>query len=366
MAKKKIIVSVTNDLTTDMRVDKICNSLLALNYEVLLVGRKLPDSLAVNRAYQTKRFNLCFNKGALFYANYNFRLFFFLLFNRFDVLWSNDLDTLLANYLGYKLKGKKIIFDSHEYFTEVPELVARPKVKAIWKGLEKWILPQLKHVFTVSQSIANLYKKEYNIDVNLLRNVPLLNKKAVEVENIKISGKKIIIYQGAINVNRGIEQVVEAMQYVDNALLYIFGKGDIVVEITALVEKLSLQQKVKLMGEIPLEKLNGFTLQADLGLSLEEDMGLNYRFALPNKLFNYLQAGVPVLVANLPEMSSLVNEYKVGETIGNHLSKHIAEKITSMLTDEVQLKKWSFNAKQASLVLNWEKEQVIIKEVLNA
>ena len=196
--------------------------------------------------------------------------------------------------------------------------------------------------------------------------MPLLNKKAVEVENIKISGKKIIIYQGAINVNRGIEQMVEAMQYVDNALLYIFGKGDIVVEITALVEKLSLQQKVKLMGEIPLEKLNGFTLQADLGLSLEEDMGLNYRFALPNKLFNYLQAGVPVLVANLPEMSSLVNEYKVGETIENHLPKHIAEKITSMLTDEVKLKKWSFNAKQASLALNWEKEQVIIKEVLNA
>ena len=156
MAKKKIIVSVTNDLTTDMRVDKICNSLLALNYDVLLVGRKLPDSLAVNRAYQTKRFNLCFNKGALFYANYNFRLFFFLLFNRFDVLWSNDLDTLLANYLSYKLKGKKIIFDSHEYFTEVPELVARPKVKAIWKRLEKWVLPQLKNVFTVSQSIANL------------------------------------------------------------------------------------------------------------------------------------------------------------------------------------------------------------------
>ncbi len=360
MNQQKIIVSVTNDLVTDQRVDKICHTLLELHFDVLLVGRLLPKSQHIDRKYKTKRFKLWFNKGSLFYANYNIRLFFFLLFKNTDVLWSNDLDTLWANYLIAKLRTKKLIFDSHEYFTEVPELVNRPKVKAIWKRIERKILPHLKHVLTVSSSIAELYKKEYHVDVKLLRNVPLLNQQKIEVENIKIEGKKILIYQGAINVNRGIELMVNTMKYIDNANLYIIGYGDIFTEIEQLINQESLTDKVKLLGEIPLEKLQGYTQQADLGLSLEEDKGLNYRFSLPNKLFNYIHAGLPVLVSNLPEMKNLVTQYQLGEIIEKHDSKHIAEKIKTMLNDAEKMKTWSENSKKAALELNWEKEKQVI------
>jgi len=360
MNKQKIIVSVTNDLATDQRVDKICNTLLELNFDVLLVGRLLPKSQNTDRKYKTKRFKLWFNKGPLFYANYNIRLFFFLLFKNTDVLWSNDLDTLWANYAVAKWKNKKLIFDSHEYFTEVPELVNRPKVKAIWKRIERKILPQLKHVLTVSSSIAELYKKEYHIDVKLLRNVPLLNHQNMEVENIKIEGKKIILYQGAININRGIELMVNAMEYIDNAFLYIIGYGDIFKEIEQLIHQKKLTAKVKLLGEIPLEKLQDYTQQADLGLSLEEDKGLNYRFSLPNKLFNYIHAGLPVLVSNLPEMKTLVTHYQLGEIIESYNSKHIAEKINTMLNNAEKMKTWNENAKKARLELNWEKEKQVI------
>jgi len=362
MTKQRIIVSVTNDLATDQRVDKICNTLLELNFEVILIGRVLPDSIRIKRIYQTKRFKLWFNKGPLFYANYNIRLFFFLLFSKVDVLWSNDLDTLLANYYVSKWKKKKLIFDSHEYFTEVPELVNRPKVKKIWKRIERNILPKLKHVLTVSPSIAELYKKEYNINVKLLRNVPNIQKTIVEVENIKIKGKKILIYQGAINVNRGIEYMIEAMEYINDAILYVFGKGDISYKIELLVAKLDLKDKVKLMGEVPLEKLHGYTLQAELGLSLEEDKGLNYRFSLPNKLFNYIQAELPVLIANLPEMKNLVTQYQLGEIIELYEAKHIAGKINQMINDEVKMSFWKENAKKAALELNWEKEKHVIAD----
>ncbi len=365
MSKRKIIVSVTNDLSTDQRVDKICNTLLELNFNVLLVGRILPHSKNVTRAYQTRRFKLWFNKGPLFYANYNIRLFFFLLFSKTDALWSNDLDTLWPNQLVSKWKNKQLIFDSHEYFTEVPELVNRPKVQQFWKRIERNILPKLKYVLTVSPSIAQLYKKEYNIDVKLLRNVPVLNKSIVEVENIKIDGKKILIYQGAINVNRGIDYMVKAMQYIENSFLYIAGYGDVSNEIEQLISSLNLEKKVKMLGEIPLEKLHGYTQQADLGLSLEEDMGLNYRFALPNKLFNYIQAELPVLVSFLPEMKSLVNHYQLGEAIEKHDAKHIAEKISSMLNNEQQMKNWKANAKKAALELNWEQEKHVIANIFD-
>ncbi len=360
MAKQKIIVSVTNDLSTDQRVDKICNTLLELHFDVLLIGRLLPHSKTIDRAYQTKRFNLWFNKGALFYANYNIRLFFFLFFNKADVLWSNDLDTLWANYIISKWKKKKLVFDSHEYFTEVPELINRPKVQRFWKRIERNILPKLKNVLTVSSSIADLYKKEYNIDVKLLRNVPLLNQKLVKVENIQVEDKKILIYQGAINVNRGIEYMVEAMKYIDNAILYILGKGDISEQIKNLIIELNLTQKVKMLGEVQLEQLRGYTNQADLGLSLEEDRGLNYRFSLPNKLFDYIHAGLPVLVANLPEMENLVNQHQLGETIERHEAKHIAEKISAMLKNQEQINNWKINAKKAALKLNWENEENVI------
>jgi glycosyltransferase involved in cell wall biosynthesis len=363
MSKPKTIVSVTNDLSTDQRVDKICNTLTELGHDVILVGRYFNDSKFIYRNYETKRFQLWFNKGVFFYANYNIRLFFFLLHVKPEILWSNDLDTLPSNFIYSKIKMVKLIFDSHEYFTEVPELINRPFARGFWKTLERLMVPKLKHVLTVSQSIANLYEKEFKIKVSLLRNVPSLNKQTAVVKNIRVEGKKILIYQGAINVNRGIECMVESMLHLENTILYIVGSGDISKKIEALIIKLELQSKVIMLGSIPLENLHGYTLQADLGLSLEEDAGLNYRFALPNKLFDYVQAEIPVLVSNLPEMSSLVKEYQLGEIIDHHNSKHIAEKINLMLNNVSQIKTWKANAKKAALEFNWEKEQHVISNL---
>mgnify|MGYP000554288967 FL=1 len=236
MTKQKIIVSVTNDLATDQRADKICNTLTNLGYDVLLIGRYYKYSKFIYRNYETKRFQLWFNKGPLFYFNYNLRLFIFMLYYQPNILWSNDLDTIPCNFIYAKIKKIKLIFDSHEYFTEVPELVNRPIIKGFWKTIEKIMVPKANHVLTVSQSIANLYQKEYNIKVNLLRNVPTLNKPSAQAKNIKVAGKKIILYQGAINVNRGIEQMVNAMQYLDNTILYLLGDGDIYPKIENLIK----------------------------------------------------------------------------------------------------------------------------------
>ena len=141
---KKIIVSVTNDLTTDQRVDKVCNTLLKGGYAVLLVGKKNKNSIAIHRNYPTKRFNLLFQKGVFFYAEFNLRLFFFLLCTKKTILLANDVDTLIPNYLVGKLQRKKLVFDSHELFSEIPELVHRPLVKKIWVAVGKLDASQSK------------------------------------------------------------------------------------------------------------------------------------------------------------------------------------------------------------------------------
>ena len=171
---KRAIVSVINDLATDQRVHRHCLCLADNDFHVQLVGRKLNSSAALDvRSYQMHRFDLPFEKGPLFYATYNIRLFFYLLFSKVDLLFSNDLDTLLPNYLVSKMKGVDLIYDSHEFFTEVPEIQDRPMVKNFWKKLESFLLPKLKLTMTVNRSIANCYHQAYGVVMKVHRNLPI-------------------------------------------------------------------------------------------------------------------------------------------------------------------------------------------------
>lgn len=361
--QKRIIVSVTSDLVSDNRVHKVCTTLVNMGFDVLLAGRQLPQSLPMApRAYPTRRFRLPFTKGPLFYAGYNFRLFCFLLFSRADIFLSNDLDTLPANFLASKLKKKMLVYDSHEYFTETPELIHRPRVQRFWERLERWMLPEIKHAYTVCTSIADIYTKKYGVPFRVVRNVPFA---ATLHESEKENGQKIILYQGAINVGRGLEQVILAMHFIENARLVIAGGGDIKTDLEKLVLKENLSARVTFTGRLSLEELAQLTPQADLGLSIEEDLGLNYRFALPNKLFDYIQAQVPVLVTNLPEMAAIVTRYQIGEITPSLEPKILADKIIYALTDKKQRSVWQKNLEKAARELTWENEEKVLQEIFN-
>jgi glycosyltransferase involved in cell wall biosynthesis len=360
---KKIIVSVTSDLVSDNRVHKVCTTLHNLGFEILLVGRKLPVSLPLQvREYKTKRLGLLFKKGPLFYAEFNTRLYLFLLFSRFDLLLSNDLDTLPANFVAAKVKNKPLVYDSHEYFTEVPELIGRPRVKKLWEWLEKKMVPEIKTAFTVCNSIAKIYKEKYGTHFKVVRNLPVTGSFKANIEKVELA-QKIILYQGAVNIGRGLEQAILAMHFIENAKLVIAGDGDFKTNLQKLVIKENLQNKVEFAGRLPLEELAKLTPQADLGLSIEEDLGLNYRFALPNKLFDYIQSQVPVLITNLPEMASIVNHYQIGEITELLEPRHLAEKITDALTNPEKRKIWKSNLQQAAKELTWENEEKVIWEI---
>ncbi|MFV0593658.1 MAG: glycosyltransferase [Draconibacterium sp.] len=360
---KRIIVSVTNDLVSDNRVHKVCTSLFELGFDVLLVGRKLQHSLPVNRAYSTKRIRLLFKKGPGFYAEYNFRLFLILLFAKYDILLSNDLDSLPANYLASRWKEKTLVYDSHEYFTQVPELINRPHVQKIWENIEKRILPNIKYAYTVCDSIANVYRQKYGVDFKVVRNLPR-SKKIQARQNS--SDTKLILYQGAVNIGRGLEQAILAMHYINEAQLVIAGDGDIRGQLEELVIKQKLGSKVEFKGRLPLEDLSELTVQADLGLSIEEDLGLNYRFALPNKLFDYIQAQVPVLVSDLPEMAAIVTKYKVGAVTPTLEPKALAENINDALNNTGKRKVWKTYLETAANELVWEREEKVIRDIFSA
>ncbi|MBE0636926.1 MAG: glycosyltransferase [Bacteroidales bacterium] len=366
---KKAIVSVINDLATDRRVDKTCNTLVDLGFDVLLVGRKLPGSLPIMpRRYQTRRMNLLFTKGPLFYAEFNIRLFILLLFKKTDLLFANDLDTLLPNFLISKVKSIPLVYDSHEYFTETPELINRRFVQGVWRAIEKMLFPKLKDIITVNESIAGLFFEKYGKDVHVVRNIPPspgLSSVKTRTELGLPSDTSIILLQGSgINIQRGAEELVEAMQYVEGARLLIIGGGDVIDKLKQKRQDLQLEEKITFLPKMPFDRLIHYTANADLGLTLDKDTNINYRFSLPNKLFDYIHAGVPVLATPLVEVKKIIDEYGVGETIGSHEAEQLAVKISAMLTDREKLSAYRENCRKAASVLTWENEQKVLIEVL--
>jgi glycosyltransferase involved in cell wall biosynthesis len=363
----RAIVSVTNDLYTDNRVNKVCLFLMQQGYEVLLIGRQKKDSLQLSeRPYKTKRIVLLFEKGALFYAAFNIRLFLFLLFKRCDLLVSNDLDTLVANYTACKFKpGTRLVYDSHEYFTEVPELINRPRIKKIWEGIEGWIFPKLKTVYTVNDSIAKLYREKYKKEIFVVRNVsPKWNDSATlrKIELGIAENQFVVILQGAgINIDRGAEEAVEAMRTLPNVVLLIVGDGDVVPELKKYVETNHLVERVKFIGKKPYSEMMQYTALADVGLTLDKPSNLNYRFSLPNKVFDYLHATTPVICSDLPEVAGLIRKYDAGIVLSELTTDKLITSIQFLQNNPEELSRLKQNCIVAINHECWEEEMKVLE-----
>jgi glycosyltransferase involved in cell wall biosynthesis len=363
----KIVVSVSNDLVIDQRVKKVCQTLFDEGYDILLIGRRLKGSLNIDRPYTVHRFRLFFNKKFLFYFEFNIRLFFKLLFTKKDILLSNDLDTLLPNYLISRICRKKLVYDSHELFTEVPELINRPLIQKVWITIEKHIFPNLKNVITVNEAIADIYHQKYNVLVNVVKNISPAMKNRIIDENLKASltqGKKMLIIQGSgINIDRGAEEAVEMMQYLDDTILFIIGSGDVIEKLKEIISHLDLSHKVKILGKMPFDDLIKYTMIADLGLSLDKGTNLNYELSLPNKIFDFVQCQIPVMASNRVLVADLIEKNQIGMIFKDHDPKKMAELVKDIFQNTHRYNQWKENLKKVSEIYNWESESMKLKEI---
>ena len=362
MQKKiKIIATVTNDLSYDQRMIRICTSLSKAGYEVQLVGRKRANSKPlIPQVFQQKRLNCHFDKGKLFYLEYNIRLFFYLLFSKFDIVNSIDLDTILAGFFIAKLKGKTCVYDAHEYFTEVPEVVTRPKIQRFWKRVEKLTVPRLKYCYTVGGSLAEMFTKEYKTPFAVVRNVPFKIKTPIQAASI---GKKILLYQGALNEGRGLEHLIEAMQEIDGAELQLAGEGDLSQELRDLVKEKGLEDKVTFLGFVLPKDLPTITARANIGLNLLENKGLSYYYSLANKAFDYIQGRKPSINMAFPEYQRINDEYGTFCLINDLKMDTIATALKRLLTDEKYYLSLVENCDAAADVFVWEREEEVLLSV---
>ncbi len=353
---QKIIFTVTNDLNYDQRMQRICSSLQSYGFDVLLVGVNRKKSIPLsNQIFQQKRIRIIFEKTFLFYAEYNIKLFFYLLFKRAEAICAIDLDTILPCYFVSVLKQTKRVYDAHEIFTEMNEVINNKKVKWFWDKIEAFCVPKFEYGYTVNIFIKEEFMRRYMVNYGVIRNFPLLSKSTNQPIN-QSTNQSIIIYQGAVNYGRGFEQLIPAMKKVD-AELHIYGIGNFYHEVENLIRTNGVEDKVKLLGTVLPNELKNITPHAKLGITIFEREGLNQYYSLANRFFDYIMAGIPQVCVAYPEYVSINKEFEVALLVDDIKPQTLSNALNTLLTDSVLYNRLKENTLQAREVLNWQTEE---------
>ncbi len=349
-----IICTVTNDLSYDQRMIRICTSLAQQGYNVTLVGRKMKQSIPLlSFPFKQKRLNCFFTKGPLFYAEYNLHLLFWLLFQKADCICAIDLDTILPCLFASKLKKTKRIYDAHELFCEMKEIVTRPSRYKMWKWIERFAVPKFNHGYTVSHPIAEEFKKMYGVDYAVVRSVPVAESREPIVESDQ---EVFFLYQGAVNEGRSFETLIPAMKKVD-APLHIYGDGNFLQQTKKLIEENQQQQKIFMKGKLQPQDLKNITVSAYAGITLFENNGMSNYLSLANRFFDYIQAGVPQVCVNYPAYKEINQTYDIALLIPDTGEQAIADGLNLLLHDTVLYNRLKTNCIKAREVLNWQEEE---------
>ncbi|MDO9373019.1 MAG: glycosyltransferase [Ferruginibacter sp.] len=354
LAKKArtVYCTVTTDLTYDQRMIRICTSLAEAGYKVVLVGRNLRSSLPLTQQpFQQVRLNCLVEKGKLFYALYNLRLFFFLLLKKMDCVCAIDLDTILPVLFVSKIKRIKRVYDAHELFCEMKEIVTRPSIYKAWKKIEAYSVPQFRLGYTVNQPIAAEFKKMYAVDYAIIRNIALLRD-----HDQSLRSEKFILYQGAVNEGRSFETLIPAMKMVD-AQLWICGDGNFLEQAKQLTAENELGNKVIFKGKLAPAELRAVTSQAYIGVTLFENKGLSNYYSLANRFFDYIHAEIPQLCVDYPVYRAINDEIQVAVLVKELDAENIARELNNLIRNEVVYEHLRENCKLARKRWNWQQEE---------
>ncbi|MFN8165459.1 MAG: glycosyltransferase [Bacteroidia bacterium] len=204
--------------------------------------------------------------------------------------------------------------------------------------------------------------------VDVVRNLPIRNRKEFLPKSRSEFGiptdKPVFLFQGAgINIDRGAEEAIQAISLLSDAVLLFIGGGDVIDLLRKKVDDENLNHKVFFIGKKPLSELPSYTALADFGLTLDKDTNLNYKYSLPNKLFDYINAGLPVLATDLPEVRKIVADYQIGLITPSSEPHILAESMEVMVKNRSGLDLWKENLKIAAAELCWENEEKKLLEV---
>ncbi|MFT4645893.1 MAG: glycosyltransferase involved in cell wall biosynthesis [Planctomycetota bacterium] len=366
----KIGVLVLNNLVNDSRVLKEVNS-LSKKYQVDVFcfrsqGQPSLEENGNSKVYRTIKYNREYSGPfrKIYQAFIYLKYFFYVIYklNRYNVVHCNDLETLphgvIAKIFNRKLK---VVYDAHEYETETLWMQNKLK-KFLAKKIEGFLIKFSDLNITVSNSIAEEYVRLYNVaKPKIVLNTPLYKKVEKnnlfrEIFNIP-QEKKIFLYQGGLTGGRGIEIILEAFKILvkcDSVIVFM-GYGALDKKIIKTAKR---YENIFYHPAVKQDVLLNYTSSADFGLSLIEDRCLNYRYCLPNKIFEYTMAELPIITSNLPEMNNFVKQYSVGVVAHSNQPIELKEAILKLL--KLDIKALHENLQFTKKIFNWEAQEKVL------
>lgn len=370
MQSKNLKNIVFNPFINDSRVLKESSSLAnaGFNVEVIAHGDKRLENYEIKENFTIKRF--CYLDRKITKSKLKKLLIYFKWLKAViaytknsDILQCNDLNTLPIAFVvkGFYNKNIKIVYDAHEYETETNGLSGVSK--SITKILEKFFMQYVDKTITVSDGIADEYVKLYNIEKpSLVLNTPLfkeVEKKDIFRETFGIKkNQTIFLYQGSLGRGRGIEVILDTFKELDTSKVIVFmGYGQLE---ELLIKESKKYKNIYFHKAVTPDILLDYTSSTDFGIATIEDTCLSYHYCLPNKMFEYIMAEIPVIVSNLPEMKKIVEEDNLGIVAENNTIQGLKEAMKATETLDMQIIK--DNLKKAKKTYSWQEQEKVLIE----
>jgi glycosyltransferase involved in cell wall biosynthesis len=381
MNSKKVLITFLGNINYDTRCKNLFYTLSANNYDVEFIGF---DWLTKDFHPSGGKFNIHkLRKGFLsitFYLKFISLLKLKLLSTKASIIFAEDIYTLPFVVVIGKMKGAKVYYDSRELFGYLAGLKGKKIKQSVWKWTEKFFIKKVDQIIVTGKMDGEFLTKQYGVkNILVLRNLPRFYKPENKVDlhsNLRIdksppkadepkAQKKIILYQGVILKGRGIEKVFSVLKELPECVFIIAGSGEYENYYKKLVTEMDLVDQVYFLGKFTQEDLPKITSSVDIGVSLIENLSLSYYYALPNKLFEYIMAEVPVIVSNLPQMKEIIEKYDVGFAVDLDNKSELINAIKKLTGDPDLYTSKKQNCRIASQELNWEKEVAALLRTLN-
>ena len=369
-SNKKVLITFLGNIDYDTRCYNLYNTLKVNGFDVSFTGF---DWLTENfKPVQGETTIHKLQKGFLslsFYLKFIWHIKLTLFSSRASIFFAEDIYTLPFAVIFGKLKRVKIIYDSRELYGFLAGLNERKIIQSFWKTVEKICIKHVDHIITTGSMDSDVLKEMYGANNTVvLRNLPRFYKPEQQTDLINQLGiskdKKILLYQGVILKGRGIEKIFDILPEMSEFVFVLIGGGEFEDYYKKLAVEQNVIDQVFLIGKFNQEDLPKLTPSADVGIALIENISKSYYYALPNKLFEYIMAEVPVVVSNLPQMKEIVDKYNVGFAVDPDNKDELITALNNLTSDEMGYKKFKQNCKIASEELNWENEVGNLLELL--
>jgi glycosyltransferase involved in cell wall biosynthesis len=330
----------------------------------LILSKRIKRSL-INAL---KRMLIPFHRHFCFLAFYR-NAYRMVEHEKFNVFHAHDLNTLPVAYLSAIKNDAKLVYDSHELYIERNKLKPSSKVwKFILGKIEGFLIEKTDAVFTVNETIAEEMAKRYKIDKpGVVMNTPasintmercLRFNGSLRSELSVPEQYRMILYIGAITFNRGLEELIKSLQYLPDCYLVYMGYGSepFKSRLLDIVQKIDVADRFSFFGPVPSEQVIHYAADADVGVAPIANACMSYYYCSPNKLFEYMNAGLPVAASNFPELEKVVIGHEIGTSFNPADPRDIADSIRQILDDAPTREKMAQNAVRASKLYNWEIE----------